>query len=294
MRGSNHIRCSEIIELQAESAKRVKRSQARAGVLKMKKRNLSRKEIVQKLVETLEQLDYVHACWESGASAFNRVDEWSDIDLNAVVEDERVTETFSATEDALKSISPITEKLEIAQLPWPGVSQAFYKLKNASDYLLIDFAVFKLNSPDKLLEPEIHGNAVFHFNKSGKVKIPHVDRRELRSKLQKRLERLKTRFELFNVFVQKEINRGNFLEAIDLYHNFTLAMLVEALRIRDNPLHCEFRMRYVHYELASEIIERLSLLYFVKDQRDLQRKYREATMWLAETIVEIEGEDYRN
>lgn len=261
--------------------------------MKMKRRNFSRKEIVQKLVQTLEQLDYVYACWEAGAAAFNRVDEWSDIDLNVVVEDERVAETFSATEEALKSISPITQSLEIPQLPWPGVSQAFYKLKNASDYLLIDFAVFKLNSSDKLLEPEIHGNAVFHFNKSGKVKVPHVDRRELRGRLRKRLERLKTRFELFNVFVQKEINRGNFLEAIDSYHNLTLAMLVEALRIKDNPLHCEFRMRYVHSELASEVIERLSLLYFVKDQRDLQ-KYREATKWLAETILEIERQGFRN
>jgi len=294
MRGSNHIRCSEIIELQAESAKRVEKSQARADVLKMKRRNLSREEIVRELVKALEQLDYVYACWESGAAAFNRVDEWSDIDLNVVVEDERVAETFSAAEAALKSVSPIAQKLEVPQLPWPGVSQAFYKLRNASDYFLIDFAVFKLNSPDKLLEPEIHGNAVFHFNKSGKVKIPHVDRCELRSKLRKRLERLKTRFELFNVFVQKEIHRGNFLEAIDLYHNLTLAMLVEALRIKDNPLHCEFRMHYVHSELASEVIERLSLLYFVKDQRDLQRKYREATKWLAETIVEIERDGYRN
>lgn len=41
-------------------------------------------------------------------------------------------------------------------------------------------------------------------------------------------------------------------------------------------------------------IERLSSLYFVKDQRDLQRKYREANKWLAETIVEIEREGFRD
>ena len=53
-------------------------------------------------------------------------------------------------------------------------------------------------------------------------------------------------------------------------------------------------MYYVQSELTSEVIERLSSLYFVKDQRDLQRKYREATKWLAETIVEIEREGFRN
>jgi hypothetical protein len=53
-------------------------------------------------------------------------------------------------------------------------------------------------------------------------------------------------------------------------------------------------MHYVQSELTSEVIERLSSLYFVKDQRDLQRKYREATKWLAETIVEIEREGFRD
>jgi hypothetical protein len=87
--------------------------------------------------------------------------------------------------------------------------------------------------------------------------------------------------------VQKEINRGNSLEAIDLYHNLTLATLIEILRIKHNPLHYDFRMRYVHYELPSDVIKKLESLYFVRDEKDLQKKYNEAVEWLQEIMSNI-------
>jgi hypothetical protein len=102
-----------------------------------------------------------------------------------------------------------------------------------------------------------------------------------------RLDRLQARFDMFNNFVQKEINRGHLLEAIDLYHGLTLAMLVEALRIKHNPIHYNFKMEYVHYELPSEVIKKLEHLYFVKDEKDLQEKYYEATKWFHKTMQEI-------
>jgi len=253
-----------------------------------KTKQLNRNTITQTLTRILKPLDFIHAFWEGGAIAFNRIDQWSDIDLYAVVDDNRVEETFLTIEKALETLCPIEQKLEVPQLPWPGVSQAFYKLENASEYLLIDFAVLKLSAPDKLLEPEIHGNIVFYFNKNNKINIPRLDKDEFAKKLQARLERLKVRFKIFNVFVQKEINRANSLEAIDLYQNLTLATLVEALRIKHNPFHYNFKMRYIHYELPPKTVKKIENLYFVKDKKDLQEKYHKATEWFYKTISEIE------
>lgn len=261
------------------------------GARIMNMRTLTRGMIIQTLVDALKPLDYVHAFWEGGAIAFNRVDEWSDIDLYLAVDDEKVEEAFVAVEKALKSLSPIKQKLEVPQLPWPGISQAFYKLENASEYRIIDLAVLKLSAPEKLLEPEIHGNVVFYFNKSDKIRCPLLDKNAFFKKLHARLERLRIRFDMFNNFVQKEMNRGNLLEAIDLYHNLTLATLVEALRIKHNPLHYDFKMRYVHYEFPSEIIEKLEHLYFVKDGKDLQAKYLDAIKWFHKVMLEIQKQN---
>jgi hypothetical protein len=252
------------------------------------KHSLTRETIIQTLAEALEPLAYVHAFWEGGAAALNRIDDWSDLDFYITVDDEKVDEAFLAIEKALKSLSPLKQVYEILQLPSPGLSQKFYKLERASEYHIIDLVVMKLSSPEKLLEPEVHGNAVFYFNKSSKLKTPSLDKDKIIERLQKRLERLKARFDLFNMVTQKEINRGNYLEAIDTYHILTLASLVEALRITYNPLHHDFKMRYIHYELPSEVIKKLKRLYFVESEKELQEKYHEATKWFQEVISQID------
>ncbi|MDH5783044.1 MAG: hypothetical protein OEZ35_05205 [Candidatus Bathyarchaeota archaeon] len=256
-----------------------------------KQKRLTRDIIIQTLVNALEPLDYVHAFWEGGAAAFKRIDEWSDIDLYLVVNDKKVDKTFLAVEKALKSLSPIKQKYEIQHPQRSGLFQAFYKLEDASEYIVIDLAVLTLTSPDKFLEPEIHGDVVFYFNKSNDIKPPALDKDALVKKLKGRVERLRAWFNMFNNFVQKEINRGNYLEAIDLYNALTLATLVEALRIKYNPVHYDFKMRYIHYELPSETIRKLKHLYFVKDEKDLQEKYRKAIKWIQEIMSEIDQQE---
>jgi hypothetical protein len=253
-------------------------------------KKVARADIIQKLVETLHPLDYVVALWEGGAPGFNRTDEWSDIDLYVVVDDETVVQAFEAVELALKSLSPIQEKYEVKHTGWPGVSQAFYRLQNASEYLVIDLAVLTLSSPEKFLEPKTHGRATFYFNKDNRVTLPSLDEDALLERLSHKLDRLRGRFDMFHNFVQKEINRGNYLEAVDIYHTL-LATLVETLRIAHHPVHHEFRMRYVHYELPDDTIKRLRHLYFVADEQDLQSKYRETVAWFYELIPQIRRDD---
>jgi hypothetical protein len=258
------------------------------GAFMTNKEQLTRNLIIQALVKALRPLDYVHAFYEGGAAAFNRIDEWSDIDLYIVVNDEKVNETFLAIEKTLRSLSPIKQKIDLPQTAWPGVSQAFYRLNDANEYLILDLCVLKLSSSEKFLEPDIHGNVVFNFNKSSKVKPPRLNREAYMEKLHARLEGLQARFGMFNSFVQKEINRRNYLEAIDMYHAVILATLVEALRIKHNPFHHDFRMRYIHYELPPKTVEKLKHLYFVKDEKDLQEKYQQATVWFRSLMSEID------
>ncbi len=250
--------------------------------MKMASRILTREEIVQSLRRDLEPLDYVYAFWQSGSVAFNRVDEWSDIDLYLLVEDEKVQETFANVEKSLTSLSPIEQKYEVLQNPFPGVAQAFYRMRDAGEYLIVDLAILKQSSPEKFLEPRIHGQSIFYFNKSNRVTIPDWDEEAWRRRLQERSKHLEARFRMFNNFIEKEIKRGNNLEAIDLYHALTLGTLLEALRIKYNPIHCDFKMRYVYYELPPEVLSRLEILYFVGSPAELEEKYQAASRWFTE------------
>ena len=250
----------------------------------MSDKKVTREAVIRTLNKALKPLSYAQALYEGGAIAFNRLDEWSDIDLYLVVDDDKVDAAFKSVEEALERLSPIKQKFEVKQLPWPEVSQAFYKLKNASEYMLIDLAVIKSTCSEKFLEPEIHGEAVFYFNKSDAIKMRKLGRESLNRNLQEKLTRLNARFAMFNVFVQKEINRGNFIEALGLYHSLTFGSIVDALRIRHSPFHHDFKTRYIRYELPTEITRKLERLYFVKDAKDLQQKYLEASKWFRELL----------
>jgi len=251
-------------------------------------KTIGREEILSALVKALKPLDYVHAMWEGGAIGYGRMDEWSDLDLYVDAEDVRIEEVFPVVERALETVSPIELKYDVPTTPAQGYAQAFYRLTGTSKFLLIDLAVLKHSSEDKFLESEIHGKVYFCFNKSDTIKCSTLDKKKLLGALKSRVERIEKRFDTFGCFIQKEINRENWIEALDLYRGLTLDLLVEALRIQHKPVHHQFKTRYIHYDLPPNIVKRLKELYFVKDEKDLERKYRIAEEWFHEALKEID------
>jgi hypothetical protein len=239
---------------------------------------VTRRAIVSALASSLRRLAYVHAFWEGGAVAFGRADEWSDLDLYVLVDDGTSTAAFKAMERTLRSLSPIS-LVYVVQSGYEGVAQKFYKLERASEYAVVDLAIVTFGSREKFLTPEVHGENVFYFNKRNAVKAAPLDRRSLERRVEERVRRLEARFTMFNNHVLKELKRGNSLEALENYRSITLATLVELLRIKHNPVHFDFRMRYVHNELPRIITRRLEKLSYVRDSTDLLQKYRESTSW---------------
>jgi hypothetical protein len=93
--------------------------------------------------------------------------------------------------------------------------------------------------------------------------------------------------DLFACFVRKELNRGNWIEAVDSYRQVVLDSLVEALRMRYEPIHYNFRTRYVYSELPPAILRRLEPLFFVRDPEDLRRKFPVALAWFRRAIRRV-------
>jgi len=56
-------------------------------------------------------------------------------------------------------------------------------------------------------------------------------------------------------------------------------------------VHYDFRMRYVHYELPENVVQKLQDLYFVNNTEDLQKKYREAVEWFHKLMSTIDKEN---
>jgi hypothetical protein len=250
---------------------------------------ITREDILTSLQGSLENLDYVHAMWEGGAAVFGRLDEWSDIDLYFDVDDDKVENTFSVIEHTIVKLSPSNRKYLHPPLPWEGLFQVFYQLENTSPYLLLDIVVMQHSAQEKLLQPEIHGEAVFFFDKSGVSRIPPFNWEEWNSRLREHLATLKITFPMFQTLVTKEIYRKNALEALSAYHACTLRPLVEVLRMRYKPARYAFHTRYAQFDLPSEAVKRLESLSYVTGIEDIQAKRQIAEDWFYQEVERTEA-----
>lgn len=249
---------------------------------------VNRKMIVDALVAALEPESYILAMWEAGSTAFDRTDDWSDIDLQIDVEDDRVNDVFSLVENTLSALSPIDLKYELAQPTWHGHAQAFYRLRDASPYLLLDFVAMKHSNNNKFLQAETHGQPQIHFDKAGVVVSPPFDQAAFLAALTGRVVTLKQMFELFKVFPLKEIKRGNSLEALGYYQGQVLRPLIEVLRIRYAPARYNFHTRYIYYDLPADLVHRIEPLFFVPSAASIPALLQQAEMLFWETVQQIE------
>ena len=255
---------------------------------------LTREEILSGLEKSLKPLEDVYALWEAGAAAFNRVDQYSDIDLMVDVQDDYVATCWEVIESTLQSLSPIEIRYELPQPTWHGHSQIFFRLQNASPFLFVDALVMQHSAFHKFLEVEQHGNARVIFDKLGVTQPPPFDSQALQQKLDSQIQQLKMTFELFQVETTKEFRRGNNIEAISFYYATTIRPLVELLRIRymDVPARHKFYTRYIQYDLPTDVVEKLEEYFYVSDPTELVAKHHQACEWFHQVIQELEQGKY--
>jgi hypothetical protein len=249
---------------------------------------IARSAIITALQQVLEPLDDAFAFWEAGSAAFDRVDEYSDLDLQVVVSDEQVERTVVLVEQTLRSLSPIAARFEVPQPTWHGHWQALYQLRDASPYHLIDFCIMKESSAEKFIQPEIHGLTRVLFDKKNIIKTSPLDPAAFAANLQHRLDSLQTGFFMSKTFVEKELLRSHNLDAFGYYISLTLRPLVEALRLRHKPSHYNFGARYLYLELPPDVVAQLEPLFFVASAADLRNKREQAERMFYETVADLD------
>lgn len=248
-----------------------------------------RQKILETLSTNLEPKDFVLALWQGGSAAHGYTDELSDLDIEVIVEDNYVQETFDLVEKSLLTISKISFKYRVPEPTWHGHSQCFYQLEGVNPFLAIDFAVIKRSSSNDFLEVERHGNAVIAFDKGNFVEPQSLNLSKHFSKMRERLDALKMTFYFRQTFVKKEIIRGHFAEAVVRYHNYSLNPLVELLGMVYRPYRYDFMLlKYFNRDFPPEVVSHVEPLYSVVDLADLAKKQQLAEAMFAETLPNAE------
>jgi len=234
---------------------------------------MKRLSLLELIVPFLEAREDVLACWEGGSAAFGAVDELSDIDLQAVVSDDRVGAVSDALECFLASQIGIDATYHVPQPSWHGHTQAFYLFKDTSPFHMLDFVLIKESVREpRFLEPERHGKARMLFDKGGFVDISNLDWNAHNATLQLRKKIVVDSFRVMHWLVDKEIERKRSVDAIHFHINLVMPKLIELLRIQHCPERHDFGFRYLARDLPPQIYAQVEPLFYVVDLSDLSQK----------------------
>lgn len=238
----------------------------------------------------LAALPWTHALWEGGSAAFGRADQWSDVDLQVDVDDDKVAETFDAVEAALATVATVDLVFVVPEPAWHGHSQRFYRFADAPPWLMLDLCVIRHRNPGKFIEPELHGHARVLFDRAGLFhRPPPVDRNAMEQQARAKLAAVTVRFELFQPFVTKEVWREHPLDAWHFYQGLTLAPLITLLRMKHDPLRYDWSARYLHHLLPKAGAEKLTRLSYVGSPAELPARQTEAIAWFRELATELKA-----
>jgi predicted nucleotidyltransferase len=237
---------------------------------------VNRQDLINAVAAALPELPWVRAAWLGGSDASGRADEYSDVDLIVVAEDDHVEDVFTALEPVIKTLSPIERVYRLPAPTWHGHEQAFYRFAHAGPHVLLDLVVMRVSAEERYLERERHGDAVVLVDRDEIVVAPPLDWEAHRERMTKKLTDLRARFPIFQSFVIKSIERGQPTDAMQFYRFMTLIPLVELLRIRYCPERFDFGLRYLDRDLPPELKETIDRLSYVSDLEELRRFQAEA------------------
>ncbi len=232
-----------------------------------------RDRISDAVCEALLPLPHVLAGWESGSVAFDLVDEYSDIDLNFLIDDAALVDSlYAAVEAALDTVSPISA----SHSQPPG---RYYKLRDGGDFLLVDVCIFQTGALGERLDVERHGNIRPLFDKGEWLRgDPSGVVSQVASRARRRDE-LEEWFSVSQNFVRKAISRGHEVEALAAFWGYTLRPLVELLRMQYCPARWDFGMRYLERDLPGPVYDELRAIMFVGEPVDLSDQLAKAVAW---------------
>ena len=240
-----------------------------------------RENILKEILIELRSYPQVNLIAEGGAKAFNRYDELSDIDLMVDAEDGTVGETVKMFENFLDRLAGISSVYSVSEEK--EKQHKFYKLKDTDKFSIIDLFIVERSNPAKEMEKHIHGDLVIHYDKYDYMKDQSYDKESFQKKINEFEKKSKSVFEFFLYQTEKEILRGRYIDALAYYFDLTLKPLIRSLRVKYNPVHYNFELRYLYDEFPKNIVKEIELLLSITDIDDLKRKLK-----LAEEIYRRE------
>jgi hypothetical protein len=246
-----------------------------------------REFIIEKLKIELEKEEFVYALWLEGADSQDEVDEFSDIDFVADVEDSYEEHTLQKIESCLAKIDKLDFSRE-APRPLDTLRYKIFHIEGTSEHLLIDVNIQSHSRQFKFIEGCPFESPLVLFDKKGVIKFRKLDELEIAEGIKVSLSATELAF-FQRSKVKKSIKREEFLEALEYYRITVLEPLVRLLRIKYTPSIPDYGLVHISHHLPKDAIDRLEKLHQIGSFEDLEHAFLQAEKWGQELFLEIKN-----
>lgn len=253
--------------------------------------SINRDQIINQVRDEFQNNPFVFAFWLEGADAHDRVDQYSDIDMWLDVADDKIDEVLATLEQGLGKLAQLDFSYELPNHPNSYIRQKFFHLEGTPLYWTIDLCVQKHSRDFFFTKGKADEKIKLIFDKSEVIKYKDLDKQELKNELKQRLEWLEKTFIYFQVWIDKQANRANFLETFLYYQHWLLEPLVELIRIKYQPTKSDFYLKHISLDIPREIIEQLEGLFKVASVEDIMKQKQKANELFFNVLKTIEKEN---
>ena len=245
---------------------------------------MTRLELRRAVQEQLEQCDFVLAMWESGSAAFDRADEYSDLDIGLLVRTGTLERTWAAVDQAMEKIGGFDLRWQVPGHIFKGMTQRFYHPRNAGPWLLLDIGVFEETAEHFYLDEPRHGRAEVLFDRTGRIKPPAWDEQKHLREMREALHQEIGKWHAVHAFCIKELKRGRTIDAFGFYVGLVMRPLLNVLGMLHRPQRWDYGFRYAREDLPAEVVARLEQLCYVAEPALLERRFAEAEQMFQEAV----------
>jgi predicted nucleotidyltransferase len=216
-------------------------------------------KIRNEIKEMFQKEEKVLAAFEGGSAATGYLDEYSDLDLGIVTDDDYVEEIFKQMEEYLEQNYGVKHKFRMPEPNWHGHSQCFYILKESPATFYVDFLVEKESNPNRFTESDRHGNTIIWFDKKELIDTTATPDEVTLKKCQRQFNFISTYLPFMYIDLEKQLLRGLYIDACAIYMGL-LNRFVALLNIKYRPAKHDFGMRYLHRDFPEAAVKLVTQL----------------------------------
>lgn len=250
---------------------------------------VGREQVLAALRAAAEGEPCVLAAYLGGSDATGRTDGLSDVDLGLIGEDGTTERVLGVVRSALAALSPISYEFRMPEPAWHGMTQVFWGLEGAPDWLVVDLCVMERNRPTMFTERERHGEPVVWFDREGLVVVNDLDRVKHSEKVRAGVRVAVGMLGLGGPLVRKGLARGCVAEASAFYHRMVLGQVVVLARAVHCPERFDFGARYLDRDVPAGVRAQIDRLSLPAGLEGLESATAECEAWGRELAEHLQG-----